>query len=61
MKHELLKGEADREFNARLDAERITWELRTKSTRNIDAGSMSIEDSPLFGGPRQADLFGGVN
>lgn len=41
----------------RIDAERCTLELATKSTRRIDAGKQSIEDSPLFGGSRQDSLF----
>ncbi len=45
------------ESAACLEAERITWEFRTKSTRRLDAGKLPIEDSPLFGGDRQGGLF----
>lgn len=42
----------------RWDAETLTrnWQ-HAKPTRRVDAGKQSIEDSPLFGGPRQSDLF----
>jgi hypothetical protein len=50
-------GCTPRETAAYLEAERITWEFRTKSTKRLDAGKRSIEDSPLFGGERQEDLF----
>ena len=52
-----LKGEADREYQARIDADRATALLKQKSARRVDAGKESIEDSPLFGGPRQGDMF----
>ena len=50
-------SDVDTERTAKLDAERVTWEFSTRSTRRIDAGKESIEDSPLFGGPRQGGLF----
>jgi hypothetical protein len=52
-----LNGYQDPEHYTRLDAERVTLELRTRSTRRVDSGRESIEDSPLFGGQRQGDLF----
>ena len=52
-----LAGQADTERGARLDAERVTTEWRNKSTRRLDGGRRSIEDSPLFGGERQDTLF----
>lgn len=52
-----LQAQPDPEYKPRIDAERVTWELRTKSTRRLDAGRQSIEDSPLFGGQRQQGLF----
>lgn len=48
---------ADVEYGPRLDAERVTLEFATRSTRRVDGGRLSIEDSPLFGGPRQRGLF----
>ncbi len=48
---------ADPEAATRLDASRATLELQQKSRRQVDAGAESIEDSPLFGGPRQGRLF----
>lgn len=52
-----IAGEADLEWESRIEAERLTWELKQKSTRRIDAGKQPIEDSPLFGGPAQGGLF----
>ena len=43
---------------AKLAAERVTLELRTKSRRPLDRGQRPIDESPLFGGPAQASLFG---
>lgn len=48
---------ADTEREAKLDAERVTLEFRQKSTKRLDAGRRSIEDSPLFGGERQEEMF----
>jgi hypothetical protein len=50
-------GCTPQETAAYIEAERITWEFRTKSTKRLDAGKQSIEDSPLFGGERQESLF----
>lgn len=52
-----IRGDADREQASHLDAERVTFEFATKSTRRLDAGRKSIDDSPLFGGDRQMELF----
>ena len=52
-----IAGRADAEREGRIDAERVTWEMKAKSTRRVDGGRKSIEDSPLFGGPRQGDFF----
>jgi hypothetical protein len=52
-----LQGQADREYQSRIDADRATLELKQKSRRQVDAGRQSIEDSPLFGGERQGGLF----
>jgi hypothetical protein len=49
--------EHDPEFAARLDAERVTLEFATKSTKKLDAGKRPIEESPLFGGPAQKEMF----
>ena len=54
---EALRGEADREYQTRLEAERCTLEFATAMPRNIDAGRRPIADSPMFGGPRQFGLF----
>lgn len=53
-----IAGQADPEYQSRIDAERVTAELASQSRRPVDAGREPIEDSPLFGGPRQEDLFG---
>lgn len=52
-----IAGQADTEREARFDAERVTAEFRTSSTRRLDAGRAPITESPLFGGPAQGDLF----
>lgn len=52
-----LTSTPDLEYSSRLDAERVTLEFRTKSTRRLDAGKLPIEESPLFGGPAQRELF----
>lgn len=48
-----LAGVADMERESKLDAERVTLEFASKSTRvlNVDL------DGPLFGGKRQGSLF----
>ena len=53
-----IAAQADTEYTSRIDAQRVTLELAQRSTRRVDAGRESIEDSPLFGGTRQQDLFG---
>jgi len=55
--HDSLAGAADVERESRLDAERVTLEFGTKSTKRLDSGRQQIEDSPLFGGERQGGLF----
>jgi hypothetical protein len=52
-----LQAEADPEYSTRIEAKRVTWEFSSKSTRRLDVGRESIEDSPLFGGKRQQGLF----
>lgn len=52
-----IAGDADTEWESRLAAERVTLELKQKSTRRVDAGREPITDSPLFGGPAQGGLF----
>jgi protein-L-isoaspartate O-methyltransferase len=47
----------DPEHGSRLDAERVTLEFRSRSTRRIDGGTQPITDGPLFGGPSQQNLF----
>ena len=48
-----LRGAADVERGARLDAERVSAHWRTGGTRAL----RSFEDSPLMGGKRQGELF----
>lgn len=48
-----LRGAADMERGARLDAERVSAHWRTGGTRAL----RSFEDSPLMGGKRQGELF----
>lgn len=40
-----------------IQAERVTLEFGSSSTKKLDCGKQSIEDSPLFGGERQKGLF----
>jgi hypothetical protein len=56
-----IAGASDRERETRLEAERVTLEIRFGRGRSIDAGRVPIEHSPLFGGAAQSDLFGGSN
>jgi len=53
----MLKSDTTSEYQARLDADRLTLELGQKSKRRIDEGRASIEESPLFGGEAQNRLF----
>ncbi len=50
-----LAGEADMEWQARIEAARVTAEWRVPITTM--APQESIEDLPLFGGPRQQEMF----
>lgn len=45
------------EARDRLTAQAITLEFKTGSRKRADAGKKSIEDSPLFGGERQGEMF----
>lgn len=40
-----------------IEGQRLTLEFATPSTKRIDSGRKSIEDSPLFGGDRQGSMF----
>ena len=53
-----IAGQSDTERTARLDAQRVTLEFDSRSTRRLDRGREPIMNSPLFGGPAQGDLFG---
>ena len=52
-----IPASADLERGSRLDAERVTLEFRARSTRRLDGGKLPIDQSPLFGGPAQQELF----
>lgn len=52
-----IAGQADREYQTRIEAQRCTLEFAQKLSRRLDAGKSPIEESPLFGGRAQADLF----
>jgi hypothetical protein len=52
-----IAGEADPEYEARIQAEQVSWEMKQKSARPLDSGRKPITDSPLFGGDRQGSLF----
>jgi hypothetical protein len=49
-----LRGAADMEREAKLDAARVTAHWKTGGTRAL----RSFDDSPLMGGERQGELFG---
>jgi hypothetical protein len=51
----------DPEYQSRIEAERLTWQLKLKSDRRLDSGKVPITESPLFGGSTQSDLFSDVN
>ncbi len=50
-----LAGEADPEYQTRIEAARLTWQFRDaiRPTKRVD----SWQDLPLFGGPRQQEIF----
>lgn len=50
-------GSEVQEAQRRIEAERLTLEFRTKSTRRLDAGKAPMSESPLFGGSAQKELF----
>ena len=50
----LLAGEPDREYEAKLDAQRCTLQMSVRIGRR----QAEHEDSPLFGGQRQGSLWG---
>jgi hypothetical protein len=52
-----IAGLADVEWEAKLDAARVTAEWKTCNPRNIDCGAMPIDESPLFGGAKQEEMF----
>jgi hypothetical protein len=41
----------------RIEAERLTLALASRSERKLDRGKKPIEEAPLFGGPPQESLF----
>jgi hypothetical protein len=47
-----------REEQGKLQAEQVNQEIKFGRGKSLDAGRESIEDSPLFGGPRQGAMFG---
>lgn len=53
----LCTSESDPEYHSRIDAARVTLEMKHKSTRRLDAGRESIDSSPLFGGDKEEKLF----
>ena len=50
-----ISGEPDREYETRLDAERVT--LQFKDALRHKKPQASVEDLPLFGGERQGEMF----
>lgn len=52
-----IGAHADLEASAVLEAERCTLEFGSRNPRRVDAGRQPMDESPLFGGPRQKDLF----
>lgn len=52
-----IAGQSDREFDSRLEAQRVTLQFAAKSSRRLDSGRLPMAESPLFGGPAQKELF----
>ena len=52
-----IAGQADTEYQTRIDAERVTAEFATHSARRLDGGRRPIAEAPLFGGEAQLSLF----
>ena len=50
-----IAGESDAEYEARIDAQRVTVEWR--AAIRASGKQYSIDDLPLFGGERQGELF----
>lgn len=57
---ETASRQAAKEDQGTLDVQRATQEIQFGKGKELDAGKESIEDSPLFGGPRQGGLDLGV-
>ncbi|GAC1495742.1 MAG: hypothetical protein NVS1B6_00160 [Steroidobacteraceae bacterium] len=51
-----IAGESDREFFSRLAAQRCKLQFGVPIARQMDRGSIPIDESPLFGGRRQGEL-----
>lgn len=49
----------EKERQGQLEARQATQEIQFGKGKALDSGNESIEDSPLFGGPRQQTLLGG--
>lgn len=52
-----IAGEADIEYESRIQAAQCTWEFSAKLAKPLDCGKEPIEHSPLFGGNPQGELF----
>lgn len=52
-----IAGEADMDYEARIQAAQCTWEFSAKLAKPLDCGKEPIEHSPLFGGNPQGELF----
>ena len=50
-------GSADLSYLPRLESARVTAEWRTRSARKLDTGRMPMDESPIFGGRKQQELF----
>ncbi len=50
-----ISGDADLEYESRIEAARVTAEFRVGITPRKP--QESIDDLPLFGGPRQKEMF----
>jgi hypothetical protein len=44
-------------WQRKLEADRLTLQLRSRSRKRADSGRRPITESPLFGGPAQQELF----
>jgi hypothetical protein len=53
----MVAGAECQETLNRIEGERLTLAMSSKSATKLDAGRRPIEESPLFGGQAQQEMF----